>query len=78
MHKSEERAGGTQTRENRSPKIVCTSHGAASMLACCEGRGAIRNSLSMLHFARSHGAALCAARVGVRTAVDVAIGDSGA
>ena len=33
------------------------------------GRGAIRNSLSMLQFARSHWAALFAAPVGVRTAV---------
>jgi hypothetical protein len=37
-------------------------------------RGAIRNSLSMLYIVRSNWAALCAARVGVRTAVDVAIG----
>lgn len=41
-----------------------------------KGRGAIQNSLPMLQFARSHWAALCAARVGVRTAVDVAIGDT--
>jgi hypothetical protein len=41
-----------------------------------KGRGAIQNSLSMLQFARSHWAALCAARVRVRTAVDVAIGDT--
>lgn len=31
--------------------------------------------MSTLHFAQSHWAAICAARVGVRAAVDVAIGD---
>jgi hypothetical protein len=40
-----------------------------------KGEGAIRNSLSMFRFARPHWAALCAARVGVHTAVGVAIGD---
>jgi hypothetical protein len=37
IHESEEKAGGTQTREHCSPKIVCTSLGATSMLAYYEG-----------------------------------------
>jgi hypothetical protein len=74
--KSEEKAGGTQTREHRSPNSNVVRQGATRPLAYWrQARGAIRNSLVVLHFARRHRAALCAARVLARAGVGVAVSD---
>ena len=63
IFESEGKAGGTQTREHRSPGRM--------QFACCDGdagvlqtaRRTIWNSLSVLQFVRCHRAALYAARV---------------
>jgi hypothetical protein len=76
--KSEEKAGGTQTREHRSPSSMQFARRKTHIGVLRRACGAIRNSLIVLHFARRHRAAPCAARFIARAGATVTVGNNGA